>query len=206
MKPEQRHALMFRWSLFLTAVVIIAWFIYWRAAGSIPTIKDLSIVTHLGDAFNLGHLVINLPWAIPRWVLDAPFVFAWTIIVISCLTHPRITGVNEGRYHWLAGLIIGLIIGAPCALMEEMSLGLGFALAYAIGTGLVFIFPHSLGFCIGFGLSFGAAIGLGFGLVGLAVTGAGLLIGPPIRVAGIYMFSPAPWVAIGRWLMARDKE
>lgn len=206
MKPERRAALMFRWSLFLTVVAAIAWAVYWRVTGSIPEVKNLYIITHLGDAFNLGHLVINLPWAIPRWALDVPFVFVWAIIVISCLTHPRIVEVKEGRHHWLAGLIIGLILGMPCALMEELSLGLGLALAYAVGTGLIFIFPHSLGFCVGFGLSFGAAIGLGFGLVGLAVTGAGLLIGPPIRVATIYIFSPAPWVAFGRWLMAKDKE
>lgn len=206
MKPEQRHAMMFRWSLFLTAIVTIAWFIYWRVAGNVPAIRNLYIITNLGDAFNLGHLVINFPWAIPRWLLDVPFVFVWAIIVISCLTHPLIVEVKEGRYHWLAGFIIGLILGAPCALMEELSLGLIIALAYAIGTGLVFILPHSLGFCIGFGLSFGAAIGLGFGLVGLAMTGAGLLIGPPIRAATIYMCSPDPWIAIGRWLMAKDKE
>lgn len=206
MKPERRAALMFRWSLFSTLVVSAFWAIWWLTAGHVPAIKDLYIITHLGDAFKVGHLVINPPWAIPRWALDVPFVFAWAIIIISCLTHPRIVEVKEGRYHWLAGLIIGVIIGVPCALMEEMSLGLGLALAYAVCTGLVFIFPHSLGFCVGFGLSFGAAIGLGFGLVGLAVTGTGLLIGPPIRVATIYIFSPAPWVAIGRWLMAKDKE
>lgn len=200
MKPERRNAMMFRFSRIITLLTILGWEIWYLVAGSIPAVKDLPIFVYF------GRLTVSLPRSVPHWALDIPFVSVWTIIIIYCLTHPRISEVKENFYHWTAGLIIGLIVGIPCALIEELGFGLGFALIYAALSGLIFILPHSLGFCIGIGLVFGVVWGMGFGLIALAIVGAGLLIGPPIRVFLIYVFSPAPWLAFGHWLMAKDKE
>lgn len=191
----RRNQLMLRWSWVTASLIALFWGIYyWWMGGAVPFVSDLTMWSH-------PELTLPYPLGVSRW---------WDIL-IGPICSIALIFVFTSRRVYKEDLVFSLSLCAAITYVSALVMGFLVSPNWGVTIGLTACILIMQGISeasgaiagIGIGLTTCVASGLVFGLVPGLIAGAISCMGLCSILAGKFVFSSRPWIAILDWLMVR---